>query len=273
MENMNALMIRAIVAFAVPSAMAASAHAQTSAEKKIITIEGSSAMVSYVQKVGATFANDKKIGVTVRANGSDVGLQCALSRKCDIGMSSTEPTAELLKKLVVIHFAADGVAVFLSPDVTVDSLTSAQVKGLFDGTIKNWKEVGGPDLPVRAFHRRESSNVRDVFEKTIGVGAGNAPALGTVQEVVNRMKAGKGMVTYAHSGLQSTEQGKALRVLKIDGVEPSLENVRAKKYKMSYNFYLYRHKDTKGDDTVVALIDHLMRSRKDFFEESGLTMP
>jgi ABC-type phosphate transport system substrate-binding protein len=64
-----------------------------------------------------------------------------------------------------------------------------------------------------------------------------------------------------------------LRIIKIDGIEPTAENLRSKKYKMAYQFYLYRHKDLQSDDIIIALIDQLLKSRKDHFAESGLIMP
>lgn len=42
----------------------------------------------------------------------------------------------------------DAIKIFTNKDITIQALTKGQVKDIFSGTITNWKEVGGPDLPI-----------------------------------------------------------------------------------------------------------------------------
>lgn len=45
----------------------------------------------------------------------------------------------------------EGYVLALNPKNPVKELSAEQIKQLFDEDITNWKEVGGPDLPVRVF--------------------------------------------------------------------------------------------------------------------------
>ena len=67
------------------------------------------------------------------------------------------PEAAPLKSYVA---ARDGIAVVLNPANTVQGLTLDQVRGIFSGTIKNWKEVGGSDHAIAVISREAGSGTR-----------------------------------------------------------------------------------------------------------------
>lgn len=59
----------------------------------------------------------------------------------------------------------DMVKVLTNKDVTVKQLSKDQLKGIFGGTVKNWKEVGGPDQPVLVFLGTKIPGTQSVFQK------------------------------------------------------------------------------------------------------------
>ena len=62
---------------------------------------------------------------------------------------------------------SDIIKVIVNPANTVTKLSQAQLKGLHNGSIANWKEVGGPDLPVIVITSHLGSATRKVFQKVI----------------------------------------------------------------------------------------------------------
>jgi phosphate transport system substrate-binding protein len=70
----------------------------------------------------------------------------------------------------------DRVAVFVHKDNPVGALTKAQLKDLFSGKVKSWKEVGGPDVPVKVFLSSPGSGTRATFQKLALDGAEFSPA-------------------------------------------------------------------------------------------------
>jgi phosphate transport system substrate-binding protein len=50
-----------------------------------------------------------------------------------------------------IPIAIDAVAFYTHPGITIPGLSLDQVKDIYLGKIKNWKEVGGPNLPIVLF--------------------------------------------------------------------------------------------------------------------------
>lgn len=61
-------------------------------------------------------------------------------------------------------YGCDGLAFIISPDAPVKNLTSEQIKGIYEGTIRNWKELGGPDHEIHPFVRDPQSGSQRLFE-------------------------------------------------------------------------------------------------------------
>ena len=54
----------------------------------------------------------------------------------------------------------DGIALIVHPTNTVTELTLSQVKDIYQGTITNWKEVGGSDSEIVLVGRDSASGTR-----------------------------------------------------------------------------------------------------------------
>jgi phosphate transport system substrate-binding protein len=243
-----------------------------SAANRIILIDGSSSISPFVQKAGGQFAVEHKIGVTIQGNGSKIGYECAISKKCQIGMTSAELSPEEAKDINVIRIAYDGVGIIVSKDLTVSNVTTEQLRKIYSGQITNWKEVGGADQTIRAWQRREASSIRDLFNTTIKVSP-TFESLGSNQEAFNRLKKTNGGIVYVSLGQALADHGQNVKVLKIDGVEPNEENVRTGKYKIKRAFYLTRHKDLANDAVLNDFTEYLLSSRKALFPDLGLIIP
>jgi phosphate transport system substrate-binding protein len=81
----------------------------------------------------------------------------------------------------------DQIHIFLSPELAVFKLTEAEVQGLLTGTITNWKEAGGPDLPVVPILGTKVPGTNKVFQEKLLGGKPFAPGArtaGTSPEVI-----------------------------------------------------------------------------------------
>ena len=59
--------------------------------------------------------------------------------------------------------AIDGIAVIVHPELEIEGLTMAQLRGIFAGDITNWSEVGGPNLEIRPFSTSPSTSGTATF--------------------------------------------------------------------------------------------------------------
>lgn len=128
---------------------------------------------------------------------------------------------------------------------SVDNLTLAQVKQMYAGEITNWREVGGADDTIRAFQRPADSGSQTSLEKIMGdMPIMEAPAedvatgMGGIIHEVSKYRNYKNAIGYTFR-YYSTEMvgSKKIKLLSIDGVAPTKENIRNGTYPLTSEFY------------------------------------
>jgi phosphate transport system substrate-binding protein len=191
-----------------------------------VTLAGSTAFQPFAEKLAEQFMETHPdVVITVQGGGSSVGIQSAQSGAAQIGMAdlvTLPPEAEGLESVVV---ARDGIAVIVHPSNPVKNLTTEQVRGIFNGTIKNWKELGGPDASITVVSREAGSGTRSSFEKIVNGISLTKDAIvqdsnGTIRETVAN---DQNAVGYLSHGLLNDK----VKAVMIDGKEPSTENIIA----------------------------------------------
>ncbi len=102
-----------------------------------------------------------------------------------------------------IPIALDGIAIYVNPQLTVPSLTLAQLKDIFTGKVTNWKDLGGPDLPITAVSRSpKDGGTPEYFEEKVMEKTPFAPAIQdsfapTTTESLRRIGSTPGGIGYA----------------------------------------------------------------------------
>ncbi|MEI7946541.1 MAG: phosphate ABC transporter substrate-binding protein [bacterium] len=155
-----------------------------------ITVAGSTAFQPFAEKLADHYMQKHpEVSITIQGGGSALGIQSALSGAAQIGMADLVKLPEEAASLKNIIVARDGIAVVIHPSNGVKGLTTDQVRGIFSGTIKNWKDVGGSDHSIAVISREAGSGTRSSFEKIIGNMTLTKDALiqdsnGTIRETV-----------------------------------------------------------------------------------------
>ena len=186
--------------------------------------------------------------VLVSGIGSSAGIEAVTKGTCDIGTSSRDlKPEEKTLGLVDIKIALDAIAVIVNPSNPVTGLTKAQVSDIFQGKIKNWKEVGGPDLEIGLVNRDEASGTREAFSKFVlgtadfDPSAAVLPGTGQVRSVVAQAS---GAIGYISLGFVDP----SVKPLAIDGIPANETTVGNGTYPLSR----YLHFLTKGEPTGLA---------------------
>lgn len=249
--------------------------------KGTITISGSSAMLPLMESSIEKYKEENKDAViNAQAGGSGTGLSQVLEGSVNIGNSDVFAKDKLgedkSKDLVDHKVIAQGFGVVVNKEAGVTNLTKDQIKKIFKGEIKNWKEVGGSDEEILLIHRPESSGTRATFTETILDGDKKLEndALGATQDsngaVLNTMKQHKGGISYVALTYMRTDEAKnSLSLISIDGVEPTVKNIEDGKY----NFWSWGHMYTKGEATGLTkeFIDFVGSDKNsETIEELGL---
>jgi phosphate binding protein len=230
-----------------------------------ITLAGSTALQPLAEQAGKKFTEkNSKATINVQGGGSGTGLKLVSDGTADIGnsdvLAETKLDAAKAKELVDHKVCAIGFAVVVNKDVKVDNLTKDQIQKIFTGEITNWKQVGGDDTAINVINRTKSSGTRATFKDTIMGAKDEKEGLGTTQDsngaVEKSIASTKGSISYlALSALTSDEAKQNVKMLKIEGVDPTKDNITTGKYP----FWSYEHMYTKGEakDLAKTFIDYM----------------
>jgi phosphate transport system substrate-binding protein len=224
-----------------------------------ISVKGSDTILPLAQAEAEAFMNEsanagKSISVT--GGGSGVGIAALIDKQVDIADASREITANETQNAnkngvnpVQHTIAYDGITVVVNPSNPVSNLTFAQLRGIYNGSISNWKDVGGQDKPIAVIARDSSSGTYKDFQ-TLAMGGDNyrpdaltqATTGGIVTEVSQNPNA-IGYIGFAY--LDSST--KALSLDKGNGsVAPTQETILSGAYPLSRALFMYTNGETTG---------------------------
>ena len=271
-RNKAESVLRRVVYYLVVGILVASVPLVTGCGKRtgrVVNVVGSTSIQPFAELLAEAYA--KKYPdrfVEVQGGGSTAGLQAVANGLAEIGTCSRSLKADEAKEYTPIIIARDGLAIVINPANPVAGLTVDQLRGLFSGRIKNWKEVGGNDGTVWPITREEGSGTRDSFVKLvmdkekISRKALTQESNGAVKELV---KGDKAAIGYMSLGLVGNE----LKSVPIDSVEPTAKNVLAGKYTLARPF-LFITKGTPGPEAQ-KYIDFVLSSEgQNTLEKEGL---
>jgi len=234
-----------------------------------VSMSGSSALYPLAGMAMDQFAAfNPNVSKNVAAGGSGTGLNNVLSGTVDIGNSDVYAEEKLkaddAATLVDHKVCLIGVSLIVNADVgvTVKNLTKDQLKGIFDGTITNWKEVGGPDEVIVVVNRPSSSGTRALFVKWALDGQSDVEGDMSLQTddsnaLLTTVGNTKGTIGYlALSYL--TNSNPSIAKLQIDGVDATYDNI----YNNKYQVWGYEHMYTKGNPSgaVALFLDYMTSS-------------
>ena len=143
--------------------------------KKEIVITGSESEKSLVQYLANHFVElNKSINIKVSGGGSEDGVLKLKKEECDIANSSrvfdnADYAAFQTGSVKQAIIAVDAIAIITHPSLGINGLNVQQVSDIYAGRIKNWKEVGGPDLDIMPVGRKEGSGTRQYMQHRLNI--------------------------------------------------------------------------------------------------------
>ena len=237
-----------------------------------IAMAGSTSMEKLANAVAEAFM-EKYPGVSVTAEftGSSAGIESLEGGSVDIGNSSRslkdeEKAAGCVENIVAI----DGIAVVVNPDTKVENLTKEQLAQIYTGEITDWADVDGDSAPIVVIGREAGSGTRGAFEELLDVAdkCTYASELDSTGAVMAKVASTPGSIGYVSLDVLDD----TVKALKLEGVEPTAENIKAGNYFLSRPFVMA----TKGEiseqsEPVQALFDYLSSAEgKDLISSVGL---
>jgi phosphate transport system substrate-binding protein len=205
---------------------------QTAAREKFtVNIAGSTSVMPFSEKLAEHFMLDHPtFAVNVQAGGSTAGVQACITHTVDIGMCSRDLKAEE-RVLTAIPICYDGIAIVVNPLNPVTSLSLAQVRSIFNGSVKNWSQLGWIDRRIDAVSREEGSGTRGAFEELV-MGTDTIDDATMVQDSNGSVREVVATDPYAIGYLSLGIVDERVVAVAIDNVKPSVETIKNKSYKI-----------------------------------------
>jgi phosphate transport system substrate-binding protein len=254
------------------SGPAASGSAPAACVDGSITASGSTALQPLIDAAGKAYvANCPKSAISVQGGGSGTGLTQVSQGAVQLGNSDVTADSKLpadQASALVDHIVArQGWVMVVNSGVTgVTTLTTQQAQDIWAcpagqsaPKITNWKQVGGPDVPIVLVLRPASSGTRATFKKLVLNGADECAGQaltedsnGAVTTAIGQTAGATSVIGFAYYAANSTK----VTALGLDGVQGSVDNMANGTYKLQANGHVY----SKGqpDGLAKSFLDYMM---------------
>ncbi|MCL2115711.1 MAG: phosphate ABC transporter substrate-binding protein [Methanobrevibacter sp.] len=219
----------------------------TSTHEKI-DIVGSTSVQPLAEKLAnAYMENHSDVRINVQGGGSGMGIRSTTQGIADIGMSSKELSNDEKTDINVVEIGKEGIVIAVNNGNQISDLTTEEIRDIFNGKIKNWKELGGSDLEIHVITREEGSGTRSAFESIVMDNTemkSDAVVQSSTEAVKQSVASDPGAIGFVSLAHMSND----VKPLFVNGIEPSDETVANGEYLLQRPFLFL----IKGENTATV---------------------
>jgi len=273
-----------------------------------LLLEGSTAFVPAARQIASQFEqNCRGASITVGAANAVTGSVSGLNALIDTGNQHPAAAASQIamsdgpapaggeySRLVGTPIGVIIFTVVVNQQTHVYNLTSTQVREIFSGAITNWRQLGGPDLPVSIVSRIPGSGSRRAFDQFVLGGAAepavssydctdkNAIAASEVilcdepntPQLLQSVAQVPGAIGYAETSDVAAYSGGGIQPVQLDGIGDTFGNIGTRPG--TYHFWTVEYLYTYGTPAPASLAADFLgylnvATAKDALREQGYT--
>ncbi|MDQ2713535.1 MAG: serine/threonine-protein kinase [Chloroflexota bacterium] len=216
-----------------------------------LTIDGSPNLAPLLQQVSSDYQGlCPGVKVSVSADGSRTALTLVQQNQLDV--ASSDLSALPARGLSDHQVGVLPYVLVASPDIPVNSLSTAQIQAIYQGQITNWSQVGGPNEAINVLLAPAADPLHAVF-RTFVLNGGLEQVQGTylteaqVGQAAQIVSQATGAITYVPLATMQV-QGVKAHVLAINGIIPTIQSLQ----RDSYPFWSVEHLYTQGTGSAQA---------------------
>ena len=163
-------------------------------------------------------------------------------------------------ELEMVPIGSDAFVFIVNDSNPVNNITIEQIRGIYSGEIKNWKELGGKDIPIAAMRRNKNSGSQTALEKLMG----DTP----IKPDYTTLFGSPIGFSFRYYVTGMLGEGK-VKILTINGIAPTAETIADGSYPVAGNIYaIYRKGET--NENVQKAIDFMLSPEgQKIVEQSG----
>ena len=163
-------------------------------------------------------------------------------------------------ELEMVPIGSDAFVFIVNDSNPVNNITIEQIRGIYSGEIKNWKELGGKDIPIAAMRRNKNSGSQTALEKLMG----DTP----IKPDYTTLFGSPIGFSFRYYVTGMLGEG-GVKVLTINGIAPTAGTIADGSYPVAGNIYaIYRKGET--NENVQKAIDFMLSPEgQKIVEQSG----
>ncbi len=181
----------------------------------------------------------------------------------------------------ITAIGADALVFICSNQNPVQNLTLEQIKQIYSGEITNWKQVGGNDAEMAAYQRNRESGSHTLFDKLINLGDKlvEPPKEQQIGSMIGLLEAvadydnsanALGYTVYYYLTNMESDKLASSKILWVDGIEPTNENISTGKYTLVNDFYVAIPKNLPEDAPARILYNWIISQQgKELLEQEN----
>lgn len=237
-------------------------------------MDGSTSLVPLARAAASLLLGEETVYVEglTQFNRTSQSYRNLMYGSCDILIASW-PAESVFTELAAGSFeyemepiATDALIFVVNENNPVDGLTTEQIIGIYTGEITNWQELGGNDEAIMPFQRNSGAGSQALMEKLV---MGDTPmmeaptelvagSMGELMEWVKSYDNSSNAIGYSvYYYANDMQMAEGLKIISVDGVEPTAESIRAGEYPHLSNYYTVISADETSDSPARIMFDWL----------------
>ena len=183
-------------------------------------------------------------------------------------------------ELVYTPIGQEAFVFFVHPDNPINGMTLEEIRGIYSGQITEWDQLGVKKLgKILAYQRDEGSGSQTALERFV---MKDTPlmepdketvedGMGGIIEQVSAYKNHRNAIGFSFRFYcTALMKNFDVKLLSIDGVEPTVENIENGKYPLASSFYVVTRSD--ADENTRALVEWICSEQgQALVEKTGYT--
>lgn len=235
-----------------------------SKEDELPVVDGATALFPvYCSFVEAIYPSDCKIEEYIGFNTTTGAYKRLIAGENDIifvAQPSKEQIESAQKAGIEFNLYPIGYEAFVflvNKKNPVSNLSLKQIKDIYTGKITNWKELGGKNQLIRPFQRDTNSGSQTAFLAVMGKDTELIPpethqvsGMDGLIDVVSDYQNHSNAIGYSFRYyVETMNKSVNIKILNLNGVEPTRENIRTKTYPITDNFYAITVREKESENT------------------------
>jgi len=238
-------------------------------------VDGSTATIPLSQNIAKELLSLSKEDAEkfIKHNTTHNAYVNLIDGKADI-IFVTEPSADELKlakdkgiELEVVPVVKEAFVFLVNKSNPVDGISVQQLQDIYQGKIKNWRELGGEDKEIIAYQRPQNSGSQTIMENQVmkGLKIADAPKElkpsemeGLIKVIASYDNSDRALGYSVYYYANSMYSKDTIKFLKLNGVEPNNKNISSGSYPFASAYYAVLNKKLPVDSNARKLLKWIL---------------